>query len=74
MPSIHVSIRELKQRNPRIRARVVETGQVQRFLSRLGYRGPYDRCKIDVIYFQEDGRQKAMVVWGILGPRADPEG
>ena len=53
-------------KNPRIEFRAIEPGQVQRFLTKLGYLGPYDRCKYDVIYFQEDGREKAMVVWGLV--------
>ena len=72
MPSLRDSIRELQERNPRVRCEVVEPGQVQRFLTKLGYLGPYDRCKYDVIYFQEEGREKAMVIWGILGADAAP--
>ncbi len=66
MPTIYDSIREMKEKNPRIEFRAMEPGQVQRFLTKLGYLGPYDRCKYDVIYFQEDGREKAMVVWGLV--------
>lgn len=66
LPTIHDCIREMKERNPRIEYQVVEPGQVQRFLTKLGYLGPFDRCKYDVIYFQEDGREKAMVVWGLV--------
>lgn len=66
MPTIYESIREMKEKNPRIEFRAMEPGQVQRFLTKLGYLGPYDRCKYDVIYFQEAGREKAMVVWGLI--------
>jgi hypothetical protein len=70
MPTIHESMQELKQRNPHIEYRSMEPGQVQRFLSKLGYLEPYDRCKYDVIYYEENGTQKAMVIWGIL--QAEP--
>ncbi len=63
---IRASMEQMKARHPRIRWDVLETGQVHRFLSKLGYVGPWDRCKYDVIYFQEDGREKAMVVWGLV--------
>ena len=66
MPSIHDSVREMKERNPRIEYRAMECGQVQRFLTKLGFLGPYDRCKYDVIYFQEEGKERAMVVWGLV--------
>jgi len=66
MPSIHESLREMKMRNPRIEYRKMEPGQVQRFLTKLGYLGPYDRCKYDVIYFHEAGKEQAMVVWGLV--------
>lgn len=66
VPTIHDCMREMKDRNARIEYQVVEPGQVQRFLTKLGYLGPYDRCKYDVIYFQEEGRERAMVVWGLV--------
>jgi len=66
LPSIHDSVREMQERNPRIQYRALDPGQVQRFLVKLGYSGPYDRCKYDVIYFHEEGNEKAMVVWGIV--------
>ncbi len=66
MPTIHECMSDMKARNPRIEYRVVEPGQVRRFLTKLGYLGPYDRCKYDVIYFQEEGRERAMVVWGLV--------
>jgi len=66
MPTIHDSIREMKERDPRIQSKILESGQVQRFLTKLGYLGPFDRCKYDVIYFQEDGRERAMVIWGLV--------
>jgi len=66
MPTIHDSVREMKERDPRIQSKVLESGQVQRFLTKLGYLGPFDRCKYDVIYFQEDGRERAMVIWGLV--------
>lgn len=66
MPSIHESIAEMKERNPRIQSQVVEPGQVQRLLTKLGYAGPYDRCKYDVIYFYESGKEMAMVIWGLV--------
>ncbi len=66
MPTIYDSVREMSEKNPRIKFRAMETGQVQRFLTKLGYLGPYDRCKYDVIYFQENGKEKAMVVWGLV--------
>ncbi|MBD3161911.1 MAG: hypothetical protein GF346_06470 [Candidatus Eisenbacteria bacterium] len=72
MPSLRDTIRELKERNPRVQYEVMEPGQVQRFLTKLGYLGPYDRCKYDVIYFREEEKEKAMVIWGILGTDAAP--
>lgn len=66
MPTIHECIREMRERNPRIRSSVMGPGQVQRFLSKLGYLDPFDRCKYDVIYFHEDGRERAMVIWGLV--------
>jgi hypothetical protein len=63
---IRESMEELKQRHPRVRWEVLEPGQVARFLTRLGYEGPFDRCKYDVIYFHEEGREKAMLVWGLV--------
>jgi hypothetical protein len=66
MPTIHDSVREMKERDPRIESKVLEPGQVQRFLTKLGYLGPYDRCKYDVIYFREEGRELAMVIWGLV--------
>lgn len=63
---IRESMRQMQARHPRVRWTVLETGQVQRFVQRLGYEGPYDRCKYDVIYFEEDGVEKAMVVWGLV--------
>ena len=66
MPSIHDCVREMKERNPRVEYRAMEPGQVQRFLTKLGYLGPFDRCKYDVIYFQEAGRERAMVIWGLV--------
>ena len=63
---IRDSIRDMQAKHPRVRWEVLDTGQVQRFLTKLGYESPFDRCKYDVIYFQEDGREKAMVVWGLV--------
>jgi hypothetical protein len=63
---IRESIRQMQQKHPRVRWKVLEAGQVQRFVNKLGYEGPYDRCKYDVIYFHEEGREKAMVVWGLV--------
>jgi len=66
MLSIYGCVREMRERNPRIQYKAMEPGQVQRFLTKLGYLGPFDRCKYDVIHFQEDGRQRAMVIWGLV--------
>jgi hypothetical protein len=63
---IRESIEGLRQRHPRVRWQVMEPGQVRRYLTRLGYEGPFARCKYDVIYFQEGEREKAMVVWGLV--------
>ena len=63
---IRESIRHMQEKHPRVRWEVLESGQVQRFLTKLGYETPFDRCKYDVIYFQDDGREKAMVVWGLV--------
>lgn len=63
---IRESMKQLQEKHPRVRWEVLESGQVHRFLRKLGYEGPWDRCKHDVIYFQEEGRQKAMVVWGLV--------
>lgn len=63
---IRESMTQLQERNPRVRWEVLEPGQVKRFLTKLGYEGPYDRCKYDVIYFHEEGRERAMVVWGLV--------
>ncbi len=63
---IRASIERMRARHPRIRWDVLEPGQVQRFLSRLGYEGPFDRCKYDVIYFREEGLEKALIVWGLV--------
>ena len=66
MPTIYDSIREMKEKNPRIEFRAIEPGQVQRFLTKLGYLGSYDRCKYDVIYFTESGKERAMMIWGLV--------
>lgn len=66
MPSIQESILEMRARNPRVRFQVMEPGQVARFLTKLGYAGPYDRCKYDVIYYRDAGRERAMVIWGLV--------
>jgi hypothetical protein len=63
---IRESMEQMKAKHPRVRWEVLETGQVHRFLVKLGYEGPWDRCKYDVIYFQDDGRGRAMVVWGLV--------
>jgi len=63
---IRESMKQMQEKNPRIRWQVVEPGQVKRFLVKLGYEGPFDRAKYDVIYFQEENRQKAMLVWGLV--------
>jgi hypothetical protein len=63
---IRASMEQLKARHPRVRWEVLDPGQVRRYLSRLGYEGPYARCKYDVVYFHEDGQEKAMVVWGLV--------
>ncbi|MCA9726340.1 MAG: hypothetical protein R3E12_01555 [Candidatus Eisenbacteria bacterium] len=63
---IRDSIRRMQEVHPRIRWDVLEPGQVTRFLRKLGYESLYDRCKYDVIYFQEEGREKALVVWGLV--------
>ncbi len=63
---IRESMTQLQERNPRVRWQVLEPGQVKRFLTKLGYEGPYDRCKYDVIYFHEEGRERAMLVWGLV--------
>ena len=60
------SIKQLQARHPRVRWTVLEPGQVNRFLTKLGYEGEYNRCKYDVIYFLEDDEEKAMVVWGLV--------
>jgi hypothetical protein len=73
MPSIEETLREVKRRNPHLKYRSMEPGQVQRFLTKLGYLGPYDRCKYDVIYYQDEGVEKAMVIWGILQREESPE-
>lgn len=66
MVDIRASVEQMKKKHPRVRWEVLESGQVSRFLTKLGYEGPYDRCKYDVIYFQEDGQERAMVVWGLV--------
>ncbi len=63
---IRESMEQVRSRHPRVRWEVIQPGQVHRFLTKLGYQGPWDRCKYDVIYFQEDGSEKAMVVWGLV--------
>ena len=63
---IRESIEQMRARHPRIRWEVLEPGQVHRFLTRLGYEGPWDRCKYDVIYFDDHGQEKAMIVWGLV--------
>jgi hypothetical protein len=62
---IRESMMQLQRRHPRVRWTVLEPGQVHRFLVKLGYEGPFDRCKYDVIYFEEEEREKAMLVWGL---------
>lgn len=66
MLDIRESMKELVGRNPRVRWQVIEPGQVKRFVTKLGYEGAYDRCKYDVIYFREEGREKAVIVWGLV--------
>jgi hypothetical protein len=63
---IRESVRQMQARHPRVRWAVLEPGQVSRYLTKLGYEGPFDRCKYDVIYFSEDGRELAMVIWGLV--------
>ena len=63
---IRESMEQMRQKHPRIRWEVVEPGQVRRFLSKLGYEGMWHRCKYDVIHFAEDGREKAIIVWGLV--------
>jgi hypothetical protein len=63
---IRESIQSMKMRHPRLRWEVLEPGQVSRFIRKLGYESEYDRCKYDVIYFHEDGQEKAMVIWGLV--------
>jgi hypothetical protein len=63
---IRASMEQMKAKHPRIRWEVLRPGQVRRFLTKLGYEHPFDRCKYDVIYFQEDGTEQAMVVWGLV--------
>jgi hypothetical protein len=63
---IRESMEQMRQAHPRVRWEVMEPGQVHRFLTKLGYEGPWSRCKYDVIYFQEEGSEKAMVVWGLV--------
>lgn len=63
---IRESIENMKARHPRLRWEVLEPGQVSRFIRKLGYESEYDRCKYDVIYFHEDGKEKAMVIWGLV--------
>lgn len=63
---IRESVKQMQQRHPRIRWEILEPGQVNRFLRKLGYESAYDRCKYDVIYFHEDGCEKAMVIWGLV--------
>lgn len=66
MATIEETLRNVKAHSPHMQYRSMEPGQVQRFLTKLGYLGPYDRCKYDVIYYHEAGIEKAMVIWGIL--------
>ena len=66
MPTIQDAMQQMKEKDPRVQFQAMDPGQVQRFLSKLGYMGPFDRCKYDVIYFHEEGREKAMVVWGLV--------
>jgi len=63
---IRESMTRMQSQHPRIRWEVLEPGQVHRYLTKLGYEGAYDRCKYDVIYFQEEGQEKAMLVWGLV--------
>ena len=63
---IRESMKQMQARHPRVRWEVLSPGQVQRFLTKLGYESAFDRCKYDVIYFQEDSQEKAMVVWGLV--------
>ena len=66
MLDIRESMKQMQSKNPRVRWEVLEPGQVKRFLTKLGYEGLFDRCKYDVIYFQEENREKAMIVWGLV--------
>lgn len=63
---IRESVKQMQERHPRIRWEVLEPGQVNRFLRKLGYESAYDRCKYDVIYFHEESCEKAMVIWGLV--------
>jgi hypothetical protein len=63
---IRESISQMQAQHPRVRWQVMEPGQVHRFITKLGYEGPWSRCKYDVIYFHEEGREQAMVVWGLV--------
>ncbi len=66
MLDIRESMKQMQSKNPRVRWEVLEPGQVKRFLTKLGYEGLFDRCKYDVIYFHEENREKAMIVWGLV--------
>jgi hypothetical protein len=63
---IRESMEQMRRKHPRIRCTVLEPVQVHRYLAKLGYETPFDRCKYDVIYFQDEGTEKAMVVWGLV--------
>jgi len=63
---IRESMQQMQRQHPRVRWQAMEPGQVHRFITKLGYEGAWARCKYDVIYFHEDGREMAMVVWGLV--------
>jgi len=62
-------IREMKERMPWIRYRVVDPEDVPAILAKLGYDEWYDRGKYDVITFHEGGKERALLVWNLAkGP------
>jgi hypothetical protein len=71
---IRTVVDEMKGRNPWIKWRIINPATVDAVVAKLGYDRWYDRCKYDVIYFHEEGKEKALFIWNLTeGPeRKDP--
>lgn len=66
---IKTVVKEMQERNPWIRWRILDPRHVEAVVAKLGYDNWYDRCKYDTISFHEDGREKVLFIWNLVqGP------